>query len=50
MDGYITLPTVATDRGLQAGGRGLALVAQLAEQWGYEVHEDSKEVWAELTV
>lgn len=44
------LPTVATDRGLQAGGRGLALVAQLAEQWGYEVHEDSKEVWAELTV
>lgn len=42
------VPTLATDRGLQVGGRGLALVAQLAADWGYETRAESKEVWAEL--
>lgn len=42
------LPIVATDRGLQVGGRGLALVEQISLCWGYEVHDGGKEVWAEL--
>ncbi len=41
-------PEVATDRGLQVGGRGLALVQQLATSWGYEPSAHGKEVWAEL--
>jgi len=30
------------------GGRGLALVQQLATSWGYEPSAHGKEVWAEL--
>lgn len=42
------VPTVAGDRGLSVGGRGLALVEKLASAWGYEIGEQGKEVWAEL--
>ena len=42
------LPSVAGDRGLQVGGRGLALVARLAADWGCEAGDGEKEVWAEL--
>ena len=42
------LPAVAKDRGLQVGGRGLALVARLAADWGCEADDGEKEVWAEL--
>lgn len=41
-------PKVTTDRGLQVGGRGLALVEKLATDWGHDVGPDGKEVWAEL--
>jgi pimeloyl-ACP methyl ester carboxylesterase/anti-sigma regulatory factor (Ser/Thr protein kinase) len=41
-------PVIATDRGLQVGGRGLALVDRLAADWGHDVGPDGKEVWAEL--
>ncbi|MBK6763092.1 MAG: alpha/beta fold hydrolase [Micrococcales bacterium] len=42
------LPTVAEDRGLRTGGRGLALVAKIAADWGCETGTGDKEVWAEL--
>lgn len=48
IDGSSELPQVATDRGLQVGGRGLALVERLAADWGHEIGPDGKEVWAEL--
>ena len=48
MDGSPEVPQVATDRGLQVGGRGLALVERLAADWGHDVGPDGKEVWAEL--
>ncbi len=44
------VPAPAGDRGLQVGGRGLALVQQVAADWGHEVSPDGKEVWAELAV
>jgi pimeloyl-ACP methyl ester carboxylesterase/anti-sigma regulatory factor (Ser/Thr protein kinase) len=44
------LPESREDRGLQTGGRGLTLVALLAEDWGFEVLGDHKEVWAELAL
>lgn len=42
------VPQPAGDRGLQVGGRGLALVDQIALAWGHEIHDGAKEVWAEL--
>ncbi len=30
-------------------GRGLAMVAALADEWGWEAHDDRLLVWAELT-
>jgi pimeloyl-ACP methyl ester carboxylesterase/anti-sigma regulatory factor (Ser/Thr protein kinase) len=42
------LPQRGGDRGLQVGGRGLALVEKLSMAWGHELREDGKEVWAEL--
>jgi anti-sigma regulatory factor (Ser/Thr protein kinase) len=44
------LPQRAGDRGLQVGGRGLALVEKVAMSWGHEVRDGGKEVWAELPV
>jgi anti-sigma regulatory factor (Ser/Thr protein kinase) len=48
IDASPDVPKVATDRGLQVGGRGLALVERLAADWGHDVGPDGKEVWAEL--
>jgi anti-sigma regulatory factor (Ser/Thr protein kinase) len=44
------IPHMAVERGLQVGGRGLSIVAQVASDWGYELTPDGKEVWAELPV
>ncbi len=44
------IPQVSGERGLQVGGRGLSIVAQVASDWGYELTADGKEVWAELPV
>ena len=30
------------------GGRGLLLVEQLADRWGYEPHERGKTIWCDL--
>jgi anti-sigma regulatory factor (Ser/Thr protein kinase) len=32
------------------GGRGLLMVAQLSDRWGFEPLADGKRVWAELSV
>jgi len=42
------IPQVTGERGLQVGGRGLSIVAQVSSDWGYELTTDGKEVWAEL--
>jgi pimeloyl-ACP methyl ester carboxylesterase/anti-sigma regulatory factor (Ser/Thr protein kinase) len=42
------VPKVAGDRGLEIGGRGMALVQALATDWGLEIGTESKQVWAEL--
>lgn len=34
----------------QLGGRGLTLVAAVADRWGYHLGDGGKEVWAELTL
>jgi pimeloyl-ACP methyl ester carboxylesterase/anti-sigma regulatory factor (Ser/Thr protein kinase) len=44
------LPVHGGDRGLQSGGRGLILVQAVADDWGVDVADDHKEVWAELRV
>lgn len=31
------------------GGRGLLLVEQLADRWGYDPHERGKTIWCDLT-
>ena len=41
-------PAIAPDRGLQAGGRGLAIVASLSAGWGVEAEGDGKTVWCRL--
>ncbi len=48
IDASPATPKVTTDRGLQVGGRGLAMVEKLATDWGHEAGPDGKEVWAEL--
>ncbi|QYG91685.1 ATP-binding protein [Iamia sp. SCSIO 61187] len=42
-------PLVAPPSSEGLTGRGLAVVAQLASRWGYEVTGDGKVVWAEVT-
>ena len=34
---------------MDEGGRGLFLVAQVAERWGTRYTEDGKVIWAEQT-
>jgi anti-sigma regulatory factor (Ser/Thr protein kinase) len=31
------------------GGRGLLLVEQIADRWGYDPHERGKTIWCEMT-
>jgi pimeloyl-ACP methyl ester carboxylesterase/anti-sigma regulatory factor (Ser/Thr protein kinase) len=43
-------PQVAGQRGLEIGGRGLALIETIALDWGYLPTDGGKEVWAELPI
>lgn len=47
-DGSSTTPHLRRARVLDEGGRGLLLVAQLAERWGTRHARHGKTVWAEL--
>ncbi|MDX3311820.1 ATP-binding SpoIIE family protein phosphatase [Streptomyces sp. NPDC054884] len=48
-DGTNTTPHLRRARVLDEGGRGLLLVAQLAERWGTRHARRGKTVWAELS-
>jgi anti-sigma regulatory factor (Ser/Thr protein kinase) len=43
-----TEPPVPVTRPGRGGGFGLALVEQLTDAWGYDVHPAGKTVWCEL--
>lgn len=47
-DGDPRAPARRTLVGLQAQGRGLALLGALAQRWGVDEREDGKTVWAVL--
>ncbi|KIZ16045.1 SpoIIE family protein phosphatase [Streptomyces natalensis] len=47
-DGSSTAPHLRRARTLDEGGRGLFLVAQLAERWGSRHHAAGKTIWAEI--
>ncbi|MFF6772311.1 SpoIIE family protein phosphatase [Streptomyces sp. NPDC012637] len=48
-DGSSTTPHLRRARAFEEGGRGLLLVAQLAERWGTRHARNGKTVWAELS-
>jgi hypothetical protein len=47
-DAGSTTPHLRRARAFDEGGRGLLLVAQLAERWGTRHARQGKTVWAEL--
>jgi anti-sigma regulatory factor (Ser/Thr protein kinase) len=47
-DGSNTAPHLRRARMFDEGGRGLLIVAQLAERWGTRQRLDGKTIWAEL--
>ncbi|WP_225102488.1 SpoIIE family protein phosphatase [Streptomyces sp. CoH27] len=47
-DGNSTAPHLRRARTFDEGGRGLLLVAQLAERWGTRHHAEGKTIWAEI--
>jgi serine phosphatase RsbU (regulator of sigma subunit)/anti-sigma regulatory factor (Ser/Thr protein kinase) len=47
-DGSNTAPHLRRARMFDEGGRGLFIVAQLAERWGTRQRSDGKTIWAEL--
>ncbi|MFJ7949144.1 SpoIIE family protein phosphatase [Streptomyces sp. NPDC096354] len=47
-DGNDTAPHLRRARMFDEGGRGLFIVAQLAERWGTRQRADGKTIWAEL--
>lgn len=47
-DGSITTPTLADPDPLDGNGRGLALVQDIAAQWGHEGDDSTRTVWFEL--
>ncbi|ARF59252.1 SpoIIE family protein phosphatase [Streptomyces gilvosporeus] len=47
-DGSSSAPHLRRARTLDEGGRGLFLVAQLAERWGSRHHAGGKTIWAEI--
>ncbi|MBI0300247.1 SpoIIE family protein phosphatase, partial [Streptomyces sp. PRKS01-29] len=49
-DGSATAPHPRRARAFDEGGRGLLLVAQLAESWGTRQTATGKTIWAELAV
>ncbi|MBI0293161.1 SpoIIE family protein phosphatase [Streptomyces sp. PRKS01-29] len=46
-DGSITAPHLRRARTFDEGGRGLLMVAQLAQRWGTRYTRDGKTIWAE---
>ncbi len=49
-DGSITAPHLRRARTFDEGGRGLLLVAQLAQRWGTRYTRDGKTIWAEQSL
>ncbi|MGW2939601.1 ATP-binding SpoIIE family protein phosphatase [Streptomyces sp. NPDC001156] len=49
-DGANTAPHLRRARTYDEGGRGLFIVAQLAERWGTRQRTDGKTIWAELAL
>ncbi|MFF0750538.1 SpoIIE family protein phosphatase [Streptomyces sp. NPDC004267] len=49
-DGRETSPHLRRARPDEEGGRGLFLVAQLADRWGTRYTRDGKTIWAELPI
>jgi len=49
-DAGMTYPQLGSARVDDTGGRGLAIVGQLARDWGFSQHGDGKMTWAELPV
>ncbi|MFD0504515.1 ATP-binding protein [Streptomyces chiangmaiensis] len=49
-DGSDTSPHLRRARTYDEGGRGLFIVAQLAERWGTRHSRDGKTIWAEQVV
>jgi anti-sigma regulatory factor (Ser/Thr protein kinase) len=49
-DGSTTAPHLRRARTFDEGGRGLFIVAQLAERWGSRQRADGKTIWAELAL
>ncbi|MFD8425696.1 SpoIIE family protein phosphatase [Streptomyces sp. NPDC059466] len=49
-DGSNTAPHLRRARTSDEGGRGLFIVAQLAEHWGTRQRSDGKTIWAELAL
>ncbi len=47
-DGSRARPSLRHDDGLAVSGRGLRLIDALAADWGVEIAQDGKAVWAEL--
>ncbi|MCB0915208.1 MAG: ATP-binding protein [Actinobacteria bacterium] len=43
-----TLPAAKQALPADTSGRGIAIVAELASQWGVELHRSGKTVWAEI--
>ena len=49
-DGSTTVPELMPDDPSAPNGRGLHLVARLASEWGTDVHERGKIIWADVAV
>lgn len=47
-DGSTAHPVMLEPSGLQARGRGVRLIATVADRWGSENYRDGKRVWFEL--
>jgi anti-sigma regulatory factor (Ser/Thr protein kinase) len=50
VDGAPELPSERSLALSTSNGRGLLIVATLADEWGVDWHPDTKTVWAELSV
>jgi anti-sigma regulatory factor (Ser/Thr protein kinase) len=47
-DRAAVLPIQRAPNALTSSGRGLAMIAALSQQWGADLLDDGKVVWAEL--
>jgi anti-sigma regulatory factor (Ser/Thr protein kinase) len=50
VDGAPDLPSEHSLALSTSNGRGLLIVATLSDEWGVDWHQDTKTVWAELSV